>query len=547
MRATLCEQVGLFDVTLMSAEDIDYTWRAAGLGASFGRRLDAVMFVRRPPTRRDAFKKRGYGRSHVWMYERYRSEGMPRRSFRSEVSPIRAAAVKALRKQGPWGGQWRGRPAPWSVIWKSRFGAGSSILDRPRPDLSADTRKVWDAERLHCACAPCDARLSFLIAGAGKHPLLSDGQMPDDLEELHSPAVVRSGQTAVGGFENIRWAWQQLDVDARYYFQSLAWMDRIATLVEEDVVWDVVMQAGQPAAVSFVRRSRRGRAGIRLRILSEVRVGDMGYPFTDSLLGATTPDVDLDDLLRVGGAWDVVNITSRRIGSPWVELAASMGWAKEEPEGGVGILDTRSGAEEWRRSLPKNMRDSVRKSRGRIAASGGTEVVVSTAAELPAAYERFVELEASGWKGAEGTALSQRPVWRDVLGDYLRTTDTAQVRSLVVGGRLVASQVCVTFGRTLVLMKVAYDEQLGRLSPGNVLMADLVEACCESPEIDRIDCLVWQDWHQRWGMVREPTYRIFAFNQHSLRGRAAAVAWRIRHRLAQKTAPEQPRNAPGRE
>jgi hypothetical protein len=353
---------------------------------------------------------------------------------------------------------------------------------------------------------------------------------------------VKTSQTGSGGFEGVRWAWQQLDVDARYYFQGLAWMDSIATLVDENAVWDVVMESDQPAAVSVLRRLRPGRAGLRLRVLSDVRVGDMGYPFTDSLLGsnAAAPSVEIDDLLRAAGPWDVVNIRSRRAGSPWVVLAASKGWAKEEPDGGVGILDTRSRAGEWWPSLPKNMRDSVRKARGRIAASGSSEVVVSTGAELPAAYERFVALEASGWKGAEGTALSNRPAWRDVLGHYLRTEDTAQIRSLDVGGRPVASQICVSVGSTLVLMKVTYDEQLGRLSPGNVLMANLVEACCENPEIDRIDCTVWQDWHQRWGMVREPTYRILAFNQHSVRGRAAEAAWNVRRRLIRKSAPAQP-------
>ena len=352
--------------------------------------------------------------------------------------------------------------------------------------------------------------------------------------------MVKSSQAGSGGFDGVRWAWEQLDVNAHYYFQGLAWMDSIAALIDEDAVWHVVMESGQPSAASLIRRLRPGRAGLRLRVLSDVRIGDMGYPFTDCLVASNATvarAVDVDDLLGAAGTWDVLNMRARRAGSPWVELAAKRGWVKEEPDGGVGILDTRSGAEEWWRSLPKNMRDSVRKARGRIASSGGSEVVVSTASELPAAYERFVALEASGWKGAEGTALSQRPEWREVIGEYLRLMDTAQIRSLVVEGRPVASQICVTLGGTLVLMKVAYDEQLGRLSPGNVLMANLVEACCERPDIDRIDCTVWQDWHQRWGMVREPTYRILAFNQRSVRGRATEAAWGVRRRLKREPAP----------
>ncbi len=83
MRAATCKQVGAYDEGLMSAEDVDYTWRAFALGATFGRQLDAVMHVRRPPNNRAAFRKsRSYAHSAVWLYERYRSEGMRRRSLR---------------------------------------------------------------------------------------------------------------------------------------------------------------------------------------------------------------------------------------------------------------------------------------------------------------------------------------------------------------------------------------------------------------------------------------------------------------------------------
>ena len=111
MRASVCQQVGLFDVGLMSAEDIDYTWRAAGLGASFGRQLDAVMRVRRPPSSRAAFQKaRGYARSHIWLYQRYRSQGMRRRTSRNVAGSVRSAVAVALRKQSSWG---------WSMAWEA--------------------------------------------------------------------------------------------------------------------------------------------------------------------------------------------------------------------------------------------------------------------------------------------------------------------------------------------------------------------------------------------------------------------------------------------
>ena len=124
MRATVCEQVGPFDVTLTSAEDVDYSWRAFALGASFGRQLDAVMHVRRPPNSRAAFQKsRSYAHSAVWLYERYRSEGMQRRTLKKVLGPWRWTLGDAFRNGGPW---------MWGIAWQTGtiFGRAEESIRR---------------------------------------------------------------------------------------------------------------------------------------------------------------------------------------------------------------------------------------------------------------------------------------------------------------------------------------------------------------------------------------------------------------------------------
>jgi hypothetical protein len=261
------------------------------------------------------------------------------------------------------------------------------------------------------------------------------------------------------------------------------------------------------------------------------------YPYTDWVLdrkvgGRRT--IDLGDAVGVSGPWDVLILRALRAGSPWIELAVGRAFLLEEPDGGVGILGTRLGPDDWWRTVPRNMRDSVRKARGRIEACGGSRVVVSTGAELPAAYEQFVALEASGWNGTRRTAFTRRPAMRSLLRDYLPGAGTAHIRSLLVGDRLPASQVSVTVGGSLFLMKVAYDEQLAHPSPGKVLMANLVDECCEDSAVDRIDCTVRQEWNQRWGMVREPTYRHLAFNHRTVGGAAVGAAWQTCRLLARQ-------------
>lgn len=342
----------------------------------------------------------------------------------------------------------------------------------------------------------------------------------------------------IGDFEGARWAWQQLGANARYFFQYPEWLEVIAALVEGDVAWGVLIESGKPAAASVLRRSHLGPTAIGLKALTDVSVKEIWmYPFTDCVLDLTavrSHRIDLNDVLRASGKWHALRLEHLRIGSPWLELAVGRARVQEERGGGVGILDTRQEVDSWRRTLPKNMRDAIRKARGRVATFGGADIAVSTGTDLPAAYEQFVALEASGWKGTQGTAILQQPAWCGLLGHYLEVTSSAQIRSLHVGGRIAASQLSVIFGRTLVLLKVAYDEQLAHLSPGNLLMANLAEECCENPAIDRIDCTVWQDWHQRWGMMREPTFELLAFNRRSIRGAAVGATWNARRILTRQ-------------
>ena len=54
---------------------------------------------------------------------------------------------------------------------------------------------------------------------------------------------------------------------------------------------------------------------------------------------------------------------------------------------------------------------------------------------------------------------------------------------------------------------MAYDDGLADLSPSNLLLADLVRACCDRPDVDRIDLVTNQPWHARWHAEVHATYQ----------------------------------------
>ncbi len=324
----------------------------------------------------------------------------------------------------------------------------------------------------------------------------------------------------------MREAWRELGPRARYFFQTPQWTELLAERLDRGVLWRAVYaQDGRPAAVSVLRRSVRSVGAVRLTLLSQVRVGESQLPYADCLLDRDAfGRRSLRDLVELSRPWHVLWLTGLRAGSPWLELAGDGALVRPERDDGAGILDTRLDADASWRAVPKHMRHAVRNARHRIAALGGAEVVVATGGDLDEAFDHHVALEAAGWKGRAGTALSVRPIDRELLRDYLAVEPSAQIRCLLIGGRLAATQVAATVSRTLFLRRIAYDEQFAACSPSNVLMADLLETCCEDPSIDRIDCLAWQPWIPRWGMIREPTYSLVAFNHHTLRGSAAHLS-----------------------
>lgn len=111
VRATAWDEVGGFDETLMSAEDLDFSWRVQLAGGSVGVATDAVLHYRRPPTTWGNFQKaRSYGRSHVWLYQRFRQHGQPYRGLRVPLAHVKRALIESLQHRDHW--LWR---AAWHL------------------------------------------------------------------------------------------------------------------------------------------------------------------------------------------------------------------------------------------------------------------------------------------------------------------------------------------------------------------------------------------------------------------------------------------------
>jgi hypothetical protein len=70
-------------------------------------------------------------------------------------------------------------------------------------------------------------------------------------------------------------------------------------------------------------------------------------------------------------------------------------------------------------------------------------------------------------------------------------------------GKPVAGHMATRFGRSLVLLKIGYDENYSRLGPGNLLFHHIVARAFADDGIDEINCTTDKPWHANWQVVKD--------------------------------------------
>ncbi|MDO9407228.1 GNAT family N-acetyltransferase [Patulibacter sp.] len=140
--------------------------------------------------------------------------------------------------------------------------------------------------------------------------------------------------------------------------------------------------------------------------------------------------------------------------------------------------------------LSGKARRELGRTRRKLAQELGAEPELVDASDDDAAFDRFLALEAGGWKGRAGSALTSDPAHaafsRDVWADF-RGRGAAHLLELRCGDRATASVLCLRAGDALFAVKIGYDESLRQGTPGVLLLADLATWFHEHTDADLLD------------------------------------------------------------
>ena len=266
--------------------------------------------------------------------------------------------------------------------------------------------------------------------------------------------------------------------------------------------------AFEPAAEPLVLTVRlRGRLVAVLPLIRESTVVD-GMPvrllrapmnphsFRVQLLTASdvtmrTPCAICDHLACMGG-WDLLSIGR----FPRAGAADRLGHClrchgfpailhSHSPTRFIAIPDAASGGgdEPWMQDVDGDLKKKVRRAWRQISQDFRSEPELETIdAADPEALTRFYEIEASGWKGREGTAIKCAP---ETLGFYnavaraFAADRALRLHVLRVQGVAVAGAFSVVTAHRLFVLKWSYDETYAKYRPGQLLSREMLRDCSQ--------------------------------------------------------------------
>jgi CelD/BcsL family acetyltransferase involved in cellulose biosynthesis len=178
-----------------------------------------------------------------------------------------------------------------------------------------------------------------------------------------------------------------------------------------------------------------------------------------------------------------------------------------------------SSYEDITEKFSRNFRSNLNKARNKLAREQGVVFrSVTSQPELASSFAEFLEIEVSGWKGANGTgtAIKLHPdlvQFYQSLIDELGPCGTVMINSLKVGDRPIASQFCIKDDDTLYVLKLAYDENWSRVAPGNMLLERVIQEGIRSKAFQRVNLVGDPPWFKDWQPDSQNVYNIWLFNR----------------------------------
>ncbi|QQG64711.1 GNAT family N-acetyltransferase [Desulfobulbus oligotrophicus] len=188
-------------------------------------------------------------------------------------------------------------------------------------------------------------------------------------------------------------------------------------------------------------------------------------------------------------------------------------------------------AEYFTQVLSRNLRKNLKNAANRLNREKNVRYFLLRDEEVLTFWPKFLELEASGWKGQSRTAIACtdtaiQQYYLDLIR-LMSTTDQIYLYGLEIDGVLVAGEFGYVDKDIFHHAKVAYNEQFAHLSPSHLLMLHILEDLpVHFPQVRLFHMFPWDTGYKQ-RFVDEPSfYTTTTLYSSTWRGRTLyALRW----------------------
>lgn len=165
------------------------------------------------------------------------------------------------------------------------------------------------------------------------------------------------------------------------------------------------------------------------------------------------------------------------------------------------------GAAAYERLVSQRRRRELDRQLRRLCEAGAVSFMSARSPmEIEAAFNAFVALEGSGWKGRRGTAMARR----QAVMEFARTAvmqlaqlGHATIDVMRVADRPIAALIRFDHGTLSIPWKIAFDEEFAAFSPGKQLMTDETRRWLFDGTVERVDPVCDEDNPLAAGLWRD--------------------------------------------
>jgi len=196
----------------------------------------------------------------------------------------------------------------------------------------------------------------------------------------------------------------------------------------------------------------------------------------------------------------------------------------QTPGGAWGRIEMISCAEDNRPfdNLSKGFKQNLRTAHNKLKSTSINFQCARTNNELEEFLPDFLRIESSGWKGEMGTSASQQPHSITFLNQLIANFADAgqcEIYLLRANGESIAALFGIVTDRILYIFRIGYDERHHRVSPGHLIIENLMKETSAQRRFDIITPYNAPPWFRSW----KPDQVLQIFNAFVFRPTAEGI------------------------